>query len=85
MKFARLTVRLEERKVVGRLGIDFFALFGAISCVLTFSMSPSCVRVMGTCPALALIGYAKQAMHVGEEKNGLAETRPATPALQMEY
>ena len=50
-------------------------------------MSPSCVRGMGTCLALTLIGYAKQAMRVGEEKNGLAETmqtsgsRPANGIL----
>ena len=85
MKLARLTFRLEERKIVGRLRIDSFALFRAILYLLTFNMSPSCVHAMSIYPALALICYAKQAMHVGEEKSGLVETRPAVLALQMEY
>ena len=81
MRFERLIVRLEEWKVVGRLGRDSFALFAAILQVLSFNMSPCCVH--GHCRALALISNAKQAM--GERKSGPVETRLTGPAARALY
>ena len=66
MRVVRLVARLEEWKVVGRLGRDSFTAFTVIF-----------QHAMGTHRALALFGDAKQAM--GEGKSGLVETRLTGP------
>ena len=59
MRLARLIIRLEERKVVVRLGRDPFALFIAISYYVSTCQSPRCMRAMGVCQALALFVEGK--------------------------
>ena len=90
MRFVRLIIRLEERKVDGRkTRKNSFALFAAISQVLTlsFKISPVCLRAcVGVRRALPVIGDAKQATSEGESgpvETGL--TGPAATALLCSY
>ena len=72
MRLVRLIVRLEERKVDGRkTRKNSFALFAAISQVLTFHLC-AWGLAWGVCQALPVIGDTKQAMSEG--KSGPVET-----------
>ena len=72
--FANLTSHilhrsLGERKIIGRLSLSHSVRSHLVLCC---NMSPRCVRAMGICQALALLGDAKQA--IGEGKSGPVET-----------